>query len=123
MGGVLRRRRTQSDRFPRRGEIYWADLSPARGREQAGLRPVLIISHDVLNERSGTVIAVAITSQEQRAGYPLTHRLDSGGLPKQSWVKISQVRTISTERLGKRIGVSAPEELAQVVEGLIELVS
>ena len=55
-----------------RGEIRWADLSPTIGREQAGLRPVLILSHDVFNERSGTAITIAITSQPQRAGFPLT---------------------------------------------------
>ena len=108
---------------PRRGDVYWADLDPVRGREQAGLRPVLIISHDVLNERSGTVIALAITSKEQRAGFPLVHELRSGGLPRQSWVKMSQVRTISLERLGRRSGAVEPDELAQVVEGLIELIA
>ena len=60
-----------------RGEIRWADLNRIRGREQAGLRPVLVLSHDVFNERSGTVIAVALTSQPQRAGFPLTHELKS----------------------------------------------
>jgi mRNA interferase MazF len=55
-----------------RGDFRWADLNPVRGREQAGQRPVLILSHDVFNERSGTVIAVALTSQPQRAGFPLT---------------------------------------------------
>ncbi len=87
-----------------RGEIRWADLNPVRGHEQAGLRPVLILSHDVFNERSGTVIAVAITSQPQRAGFPLTLELRTGNLPKQSWIKISQIRTLSTERIGKLIG-------------------
>lgn len=110
-------------RVLRRGEIYWADLSPTRGREQAGLRPVLIISHDVLNAPSGTVIALAITSKEQRAGYPLTHRLRSGGLPKDSWVKMSQVRTLSAERLGERIGAVEADELAEMVEGLVELIA
>jgi len=103
--------------------VYWADLSPTRGREQSGLRPVLVLSHDVLNRRSGTVIALAITSREQRAGYPLTHRLRSGGLPKDSWVKMSQVRTLSAERLRDRIGVVADEEVSEIVEGLIELIS
>ena len=84
-----------------RGEIRWADLNPTRGREQSGLRPVLIISHDVFNERSGTVIAVALTSQQQKAGFPLTLKLKSKNLPKQSWVKISQIRTLSVERIGK----------------------
>jgi len=103
--------------------VYWADLSPTRGREQSGLRPVLVLSHDVLNRRSGTVIALAITSREQRAGYPLTHRLRSGGLPKDSWVKMSQVRTLSAERLRDRIGVVADAEVSEIVEGLIELIS
>ena len=105
-----------------RGEIRWADLNPVRGREQAGLRPVLILSEDIFNERSGTVIAMAITSQSQRAGFPLTLELKSGILPKTSWVKISQIRTLSVERIGKRIGRTSPEELAQVVEGLNEII-
>ena len=104
-----------------RGEIRWADLNPARGREQAGLRPVLIISHDVFNERSGTVIAMAITSQVQRAGFPLTLELKSEKFPKRSWVKISQIRTLSVERIGKRIDRASPEELVQVIEGLNEI--
>ena len=105
-----------------RGEVRWADLNPVRGNEQAGLRPVLILSHDVFNERSGTVIAVAITSQPQRAGFPLTLELDSKDLPKKSWIKISQIRTLSVERIGKRLGRATPEELAQVIEGLNEII-
>ena len=104
-----------------RGEIRWADLNPVRGREQAGQRPV-ILSQDVFNERSGTVIAVALTSQPQRAGFPLTLELHIRGLPKQSWVKISQIRTLAVERIGKVIGRAPPEELAQVVEGLNEII-
>ncbi|MDI6815625.1 MAG: type II toxin-antitoxin system PemK/MazF family toxin [Actinomycetota bacterium] len=84
-----------------RGEVRWADLNPVRGREQAGLRPVLILSHDVFNECSGTVIAVAITSQPQTAGFPLTLERAVGNLPKQSWAKISQIRTLSIERIGE----------------------
>lgn len=105
-----------------RGEVRWADLNPVRGNEQAGLRPVLILSNDVFNERSGTVIAVAITSQPQRAGFPLTFGLDSKDLPKKSWIKISQIRTLSAERIGKRLGRVTPEELAQVIEGLNEII-
>lgn len=105
-----------------RGDIRWADLSPTRGREQAGHRPVLVVSQDVFNQRSGTVIAMAITSQPQRAGFPLTLRLESAKLPKPSWVKMSQVRTLAVERLGKRLGRVAPEELAHVIEGLDEIV-
>ena len=105
-----------------RGEIRWADLNPVRGREQAGERPVLILSHDVFNDRSGTVIAVALTSQAQRAGFPLTLELQARGLPKKSWVKISQIRTLSVERIGKVIGRASPEELTQVIEGLNEII-
>lgn len=99
-----------------------ADLNPARGSEQAGRRPVLVLSHDVFNERSGTVIAVAITSRPQRAGFPLTLELKTRGLPKQSWVKISQIRTLAVQRLGKRVGRASPEEIEQVVDGLNEII-
>ena len=105
-----------------RGEIRWADLKPVRGSEQAGQRPVLVLSQDVFNERSGTVIAVAITSQPQRAGFPLTLELESKALPKRSWVKISQIRTLAVERIDKRIGRASPEEMAQVIEGLNEII-
>lgn len=104
-----------------RGEIRWADLNPVRGRKQSGQRPVLILSHQIFNERSGTVIAVAITSQAQRAGFPLTLKLSSTTLPKPSWIKISQIRTLAVERIGKKLGSAEPEELTQIVEGLLEL--
>ncbi len=105
-----------------RGDIRWADLNPVRGREQAGLRPVLVVSHDVFNERSGTVIGVALTSQPPQAGFPLTLELTSVRLPKRSWVKISQIRTLAVERLGRKLGQASPEEVAAVVEGLFEIV-
>jgi mRNA interferase MazF len=105
-----------------RGDIRWADLNPVRGHEQAGLRPVLILSQDIFNERSGTVIAVALTSQLQKAGFPLTLELKTPSLPKQSWVKISQIRTLAVERIGKIIGRVSPEEIEQVVEGLNEII-
>ena len=105
-----------------RGEIRWADLNPVRGHEKAGLRPVLILSHDVFNERSGTVIAMALTSQPQRAGFPLTLELKTGKLPKRSWVKISQIRTLSVDRIRKKIGRATPEELIQIIEGLNEII-
>ena len=105
-----------------RGEIRWADLNPTRGREQAGQRPVLILSQDVFNDRSGTVIAVALTSQPQRAGFPLTLELHSKGLPKKSWVKISQIRKLAVERIGQRLGKVSTEELAQIIEGLNEII-
>ena len=104
------------------GDLFWAELDPVRGREQAGKRPVLVLSHDVFNERSGTIIAAAITSQEPKAQFPLTLELTGTALPKRSWVKIGQVRTLSTERLGSRIGRVSPETLEQVIEGLVEIV-
>ena len=105
-----------------RGEVRWADLNPTKGHEQAGERPVLVLSHDVFNDRSGTVIAVALTSQEPRAGFPLTLELRTAKLPKRSWVKTSQIRTLSTERVGRRLGRVSEEELAEVLEGLFELI-
>ena len=104
-----------------RGEIRWADLNPVRGHEQAGRRPVLILSHDVFNERSGTVIAVALTSQEPRAAFPLTLESRATGLTKRSWVNISQIRTLAVDRLGPRLARASEEEIARVIDGLIEI--
>ena len=105
-----------------RGEVYWASLDPTKGHEQSGQRPVLVLSQDVFNDRSGVVIAVALTSQPQKAGFPLTLPLSSPALPKRSWVKISQIRTLSQERLGKRIAKISPEEIDLVIEGLNEII-
>jgi mRNA interferase MazF len=105
-----------------RGEIRWADLNPVKGHEQGGKRPVVIISQDIFNQRSGTVIAMAITSQRQRSGFPLTLELMSSKLPKRSWVKISQVRTLSVERIGEVVDSVSPEQMEQLIEGLNEIV-
>ncbi len=105
-----------------RGDILWADLDPVRGKEQAGRRPVLVLSQDVFNERSGTVIAVVLTSQEPAVGYPLAIEIRSVPLPKRSWVKISQIRTLSTDRLSGLLGRLSPEEIQSVVEGLNEII-
>ena len=105
-----------------RGEVRWADLEPVRGGEQAGKRPVLILSQDVFNERSGTVIAVSLTSREQHAGFPLTLESKAAGLPKRSWIKISQIRTLATERIGRRVARASAEEVNRVVDGLLEIV-
>ena len=105
-----------------RGDIYWADLEPTRGREQSGRRPVLVISHEVFNTHSGTVIALAVTSQPQRAGFPLTHSLPERILPKPSWVKISQIRTLSTERLSHKLTHLDEGEVNRIVEGLLDMV-
>jgi mRNA interferase MazF len=106
-----------------RGDIVWADLNLTRGHEQAGRRPVVVISADVFNARSGTVIAMALTSQPQRAGFPLTLEVKSVKLGKPSWVKISQIRTLSVQRLGRKLGRLEPEELDRVIEGLHEIVA
>jgi mRNA interferase MazF len=104
-----------------RGEIRWADLDPVQGSEQAGRRPVVVLSEDVFNERSGTVIAMAITSQEPRVGFPLALELADAKLPKRSWVKLGQIRTLSTKRIGAKIGRTSAEELARLLEGLNEI--
>jgi mRNA interferase MazF len=106
-----------------RGDIRWASLNPTVGAEQARMRPVLVLSKNIFNDKSGTVIAVALTSQPQRAGFPLTLELtQTRNLPKRSWVKISQIRTLSVQRLGRKISSADDEELLQVIEGLNEIV-
>ena len=105
-----------------RGDIFWADLNPVIGSEQAGYRPVLIISHNVFNERSGTVIGMALTSKPQRAGFPLSYEITYKELPKKSWVKIGHIRTMSKLRLGKRIGKIDLEDLNEIIDGLNEIV-
>jgi mRNA interferase MazF len=106
----------------RRGDVVWVDPGPTLGSEQGGRRPYLVISHEVFNERLKTVIALALTRRPPRMGYPLTRQLSSGGLPKKSWVKIGQVRTVSVLRLGRRIGRLDEEEVDAVVEGLLDIV-
>ncbi|MDT8377447.1 MAG: type II toxin-antitoxin system PemK/MazF family toxin [Desulfotignum sp.] len=80
------------------------------------------LSHNVFNQRSGTVIAVAITSQPQRAGFPLTLELAGTGLPKKSWVKISQIRILSVHRIGRKIASASDEEMALIIDGLNEII-
>ena len=106
-----------------RGSVHWADLNPVRGHEQAGLRPVVIASRDAFNARSGTVIAMAVTSQPPSAGFPFTLEIRSAKLPKRSWVKTSQIRTLAVERIGRKIARLAPQELDQLIAGLNEIIS
>lgn len=106
-----------------RGDVVWANLNPVVGHEQAGRRPVVVLSADVFNERSGTVIAMALTSQTPGAGFPLTLELKSLKMKQRAWAKISQVRTLSTRRLGGKLGRIAPEELDRLVEGLNEIIA
>lgn len=105
-----------------RGEVRWAELNPTRGHEQAGRRPVVILSHNVFNNRSGTVIAMALTSQPQKAHFPLTYSLEPKQLRKPSWVKISQIRTLSVDRIGRKLGTVEPEQLAEIVDGLNQII-
>lgn len=105
-----------------RGDVVWAELDPTQGHEQSGRRPVVVLSHDVFNERSGTVIACALTSEAPRVGFPLTLELKGAKLPKRSWVKISQIRTLSVKRLGKKLGSVSAGELERVIDGLNEIV-
>jgi mRNA interferase MazF len=105
-----------------RGDILWANLDPTLGHEQSGSRPVLVLSENIFNDRSGTVIAIALTSQHPSAGFPLTLALSDPTLPKKSWAKISQIRTLSVQRLGKKLGKATPQELENIVEGLNEII-
>src|SRR5437773_10888770 len=106
-----------------RGDIVLANLNPVVGHEQAGRRPVVVLSADVFNQHSGTVIAMALTSQPQRAGFPLTLDLIATSLPKKSWLKISQVRTLSIERLSGKIGRIDATELASAITGLNQILA
>ena len=105
------------------GDVFWVDREPGQGHEQHGTRPVLIISNDLFNERSGTVIAVPITGSKPRAGFPLTHELPASLMPRPSWVKVSQIRALASERLRERIAHLPPEELVPILEGLNEIIA
>ena len=105
-----------------RGDVFWADLDPTRGHEQAGHRPVLVVSREQFNAKSGTVLAMAITSQPQRVGFPLTYALPERGFPKPSWVKIGQIRTLATERLGQKLGRIDETEVDRIMEGLLDII-
>ena len=104
----------------RRGEIYYADLSPVVGSEQGGVRPLLIVQNDVGNKHSPTVIAAAITSQREKAKLP-THielRAASCGLSRDSVVLLEQIRTIDKRRLKERMGELDAPAMSQVNNAL-----
>jgi len=105
-----------------RGDILWADLDPAIGQEQKGMRPVLVLSHEIFNRKSGTAITMALTSQEPSAGYPLTYEIKASGLPKRSWVKMGQIRTLSTLRLKEKITQIDSEQLSVILDGFREII-
>jgi mRNA interferase MazF len=83
---------------------------------------VLVISDDLFNERSRTVIAMVVTGQPPRVGYPLTYELTGIGLPKRSWVKVTQIRTLAVERLDERLGRATATQLVESVDALNEVV-
>lgn len=83
---------------------------------------MVVLSHDLFNERSRTVIACPLTSRPQRVGYPFTWKVPPGRLPRESWVKISQIATLSVERLGERAGYLEEDEVEEIVSGLLELI-
>lgn len=106
-----------------RGGIYWADLEPVRGHEQGGSRPVLILSHDLFNERAERALAMAITSRQPRVDYPLVWTVPDGVLPRPSWVLISQIRTLATERLNDRqLAQLGEAQLDEILDGLWQLI-
>ncbi len=104
----------------KRGEIYYADLSPVVGSEQGGIRPVLIVQNDIGNKHSPTVIAAAITSKKEKSALP-THisvQASSCGLAKDSVVLLEQVRTLDKRRLKERMGELDDRSMAQVNSAL-----
>ena len=100
----------------KRGDIFYADLSPVIGSEQGGVRPVLIVQNDIGNKYSPTVIAAAVTSQINKANMPTHIEIDaqSGGLSKDSVILMEQIRTIDKERLRDKIGRLDDELMDQV---------
>ena len=104
----------------RRGDIYYADLSPVVGSEQGGVRPVLVVQNDIGNKYSPTVIVVAITSQIHKGKLPTHVEISASdyGLPKDSVILLEQIRTIDKKRLKEKIGYLSPEMMEKVNEGL-----
>jgi mRNA interferase MazF len=105
----------------KRGELYYADLSPVVGSEQGGVRPVLIIQNDVGNKYSPTIIAAAITSKLDKARLPTHINIDGDncGLPKNSVVLLEQLRTLDKQRLKERIGSLDDKAMLDVNQGLL----
>ena len=105
----------------KRGELYYADLSPVVGSEQGGVRPVLIVQNDVGNKYSPTIIAAAITSKINKAKLPTHIELSAidYGLVKDSVVLLEQIRTLDKRRLKERIGEIPPETMRKINEALL----
>jgi mRNA interferase MazF len=106
--------------YPRRGELWWADLEPVLGSEQGGKRPVVVVQNDVGNQRSATTIVVPVTSSVAKAWYRVNVQLPDGTLSKPSVAKCSQVRTIDKSRLaGAPVARLDSETLTRIDEGLL----
>ena len=105
----------------KRGEIYYADLSPVVGSEQGGVRPVLIIQNDVGNKYSPTVIVSAITSQLGKAKLPTHIELpaEKYNLPKNSVALLEQIRTLDKRRLQEKVTTLSPEKMREVNKALL----
>ncbi|MBR0412528.1 MAG: type II toxin-antitoxin system PemK/MazF family toxin [Eubacterium sp.] len=106
--------------YIKRGDIFYADLSPVIGSEQGGVRPVLIVQNDVGNKFSPTVIAAAITSRQDKASLPTHIEVDAKdcGLAKDSVVLLEQVRTIDKKRLREKMGTLDNGDMGKVNEAL-----
>lgn len=109
----------------KRGDIYYAELNPVIGSEQGGTRPVLIISNDIGNRHSPTVIVAAITSRVHTKAKLPTHTAirDFEGLNKDSIILLEQIRTIDKKRLQEYIGMLSESEMARVDKALASSVS
>ena len=104
----------------KRGEIYFADLSPVVGSEQGGVRPILVIQNDIGNKYSPTVIAAAITSKLEKAKLPTHIELDSdNGLPKNSIVLLEQIRTLDKKRLKEKVCDISPYKMDEINQALL----
>ncbi len=103
----------------RRGEIYWVDWNPARGSEQAGIRPSLVIQNDTGNESSRTTIVAGITTASERP-YPFMVKVSAqeSGLPRDSSINLSALMTVDKTRLGRSIGVLTPRKMLEVDDAL-----
>lgn len=104
----------------KRGELYYADLSPVVGSEQGGIRPVLVVQNDVGNRYSPTIIAVAVTSQMNKAKLPTHIEIDTtSGLPKDSVILTEQLRTLDKQRLKEKIGSLPTKTMEKVNNALM----
>lgn len=107
--------------FIKRGELYYADLSPVVGSEQGGIRPVLVVQNDVGNKYSPTIIAAAVTSKLSKARLPTHIELNASvyGLMRDSVVLLEQIRTLDKRRLKERIGLLSPQIMNEVDGALL----